>query len=35
MAQYKVALVITDMIKETSRDRCYYEVGLESLTDKR
>ena len=32
-AQYKDALVITDAIKETSRDRCYYEVGLESLTD--
>ena len=35
MVQYNAALVITDTIKETSRDRLYQELGLESLADGR
>ena len=34
MVQCKAALVITDAIKGTSRDRLYQEFGLESLSDK-
>ena len=33
--QYKLALVITGMIKETFHDRLYKELGLESLGDRR
>ena len=35
MVQYQAALVITGAIKETSRDRLYQELGLESLANKR
>ena len=35
MVQYKAALVITGMIKRTSHDRLYQELGLECLVDKR
>ena len=33
--QYKLALVITGMIKETFHDRLYKELGLESLGNRR
>ena len=35
MIQYQAALVITGAIKDTSRDRLYQEIGLESLADRR
>ena len=35
MIQYRGALVITGVIKSTSRDRIYQEIGLESLGDRR
>ena len=35
MIQYWEALVITGLIKGTSRDRLYQEIGLESLADRR
>ena len=35
MIQYRAALVITEAIKGTSRDRLYQEIGLESLADRR
>ena len=33
--QYNAALVITGVIKGTSRDRIYRELGLESLAERR
>ena len=35
MIQYWEALVITGLIKGTSRDRLYQEIGLESLADRK
>ena len=35
MVQYKAALVITDAIKETSRNRLYQELGLDFSADRR
>ena len=35
MVQYKAALVVTGAIKDTSRDRIYRELGLESLAERR
>ena len=35
MIQYQAAFVITGAIKDTSRDRRYQEIGLESLADRR
>ena len=35
MVQYRVALVVTGTIKDTSRDRIYQEIGLEFLADRR
>ena len=35
IVQYKAALVITGVIKGTSCDRLYQELGLESLADRR
>ena len=35
MVQYKATLVITGTIEETSRDRLYQQLGLESLADRR
>ena len=35
MIQYKTALAITIAIKQTSIDRLYKELGLESLSDRR
>ena len=35
MIQYKAALAITIAIKQTSIDRLYKELGLESLSDRR
>ena len=32
---WKVALIITGAIKDTSRERLYKELGLESLSDRR
>ena len=35
MVKYKAALVITGEIKETSHDRLYQELDLESLADRK
>ena len=35
MIQYQAAFVITGAIKDTSRDRRYQEIGLESLANRR
>ena len=35
MVQYNAVLIITGTVKETSRDKIYQVVGLESLADRR